>query len=388
MNPLRALGVAAVLGVVPSGSPAIQEKRDDRLTNANAKFALDLYARIVQDHAGKNVFVSPTGIAMALALLHNGGAGTTREALAKVLGLENVPIEEVNRLWAALAKDLKSLDPKVKLEIANSIWARESYPVEPAFVQALEKYFEAQVGVLTSDGRPINEWIREHTGGKIQQAVPEVTPESVAMYLINAVYFKAEWKIAFDKKETRDLPFRLLDGSTRAHPMMHQKGSFDHLQTDDLQAIRIPYGKDGRMSMVVFLPKEGLSLDGLHRRLTAENVARWMKEFRQAECDLTLPRFKLELEFELLGNLRSLGMPTRGYGGISKQDFGVGGVLHKTFVEVNEEGTEAAAVTVIKLTTSVSPNPSVFRADRPFVCMLRDDTTGSILFMGSIVDPR
>jgi len=214
------------------------------------------------------------------------------------------------------------------------------------------------------------------------------------MVLINAIYFKGDWSRPFDKQKTTQKPFYSANGGSKQHPMMAQQGEYRYADTNLFQGVMLPYGEGRRMSMVILLPKKSSSLTELQRNLTAENWEQWMMQFRNRQGSIQIPRFKLEYDVELRSVLSQLGMAnafTNGanFSNLSQVPTKINRVKHKTFVEVNEEGTEAAAVTSIeiRMTAAIPTEPFQMNVDRPFFCAIRDNQTGSILFMGSIVNP-
>jgi serine protease inhibitor len=375
---------------------------DERLVAADTRFAFKLFAELLREEAGKNVFVSPSSIAFALGMTYNGAVGQTQEAMAKALELEGLTLDEVNQANAALKAILKNPDPQVELSIANSLWARQGIEFKPAFMEANLESYGAQVTTLDfaapGAARTINDWVSEETRGKIKQIVPEPVDAAAILFLINAVYFKGTWTDPFDKARTLDHPFTLLDGSEKTVPMMSQSGEYPYLETEDFQAISLPYGQK-RVSMYVLLPSKASSLKNLCQELTAENWDEWTHKLATREGTIKLPRFRTECDFTLNDALKALGMEVAF--DPNQADFGamcptppivyINQVKHKTFVEVNEEGTEAAAATSIGMAGAAAPSetrpPFEMIVDRPFFCAIRDRATGTVLFMGAIVAP-
>lgn len=390
--------ISAGFAVLLLGSVGRATPQESPLSKPNSKFAFDLYARILKANEGKNVFVSPVSVSLALAMTYNGASGSTREAMAKALALEGMKPDEVNAGYEALLKALQSADPKVRLEIADSIWADRRARVRGDFAKRVRDSYAAEATNLdfadSAAAKAINGWVKKHTGGKIDRIVPDVLDPQSILFLINAVYFKAEWHTAFDKKHTKELPFHLAEGKTRKHPMMSAEGHFRCGEAKMWKAVRLPYGKNERTAMYVFVPNEGFTLADLHAALTADEFATWVKDLHKAECEVLLPRFKLEFEQKLNDALIALGMgeafdDRADFSAMLEQPACIGEVLHKTFVEVNEEGTEAAAATKVEMKElGMEEEKLRVAADRPFFCAIRDDTTGTILFMGSIVDPK
>lgn len=374
---------------------------DERLVKANTDFGFDLFAELARREGDKDLFVSPLSVAMALAMTYNGASGQTRDAMAEVLGLEQLSLEEVNQANAALRQSLQGLGTGVELSIANSLWARQGVDFKEDFLERNRQHYGAEVASLdfNSPDAPgtINQWVDRNTRGKIKQIVDQIDPDTV-MFLINAIYFNGKWSQSFDKAMTRDRPFHLPDGSEKQHPMMSRSGKYPYLKGEGFQAVSLPYG-DGRTSMYVFLPDEASSLDEFLQGLDAESWANWMSRFKQTEGDVVIPRFKSEYEVSLNDALKALGLevafdPDRanfeGMRAIPPRLY-IQQVKHKAVVDVNEEGTEAAGVTsvIVGITSAQQPQERFsFVADRPFFFAIRDNQTGSVLFMGTVVDPQ
>lgn len=382
-------------------APAI--KVDPAMVAANTRFGFKLYAEVLKDKqaAAKNVFVSPSSVALALAMAYNGAEAETRQAMARAMEIDGQKLEDVNRAYKDLRAALESADPKVQLQIANSIWARQGLALKPDFVNRTRESFNAEVSELDFDDPAsasiINRWVSSNTNGKIEKIVDQIERNSL-MFLINAIYFKGKWSEQFDKAKTKDQPFKLADGRQKPHPMMTQSGNYSYFEGEGFQAVSLPYG-DRRVSLYVFLPREGTSLDQFHNQLTASNWDSWMTEFQKTPGEIALPRFKLEYDISLNDALKAMGMglafdPDRAnFSGMfqNQRDAHISKVKHKTFVEVNEEGTEAAAITSVEVQTTSARMPrEPFRmvVDRPFFCAIRDNESGAVLFMGSIIDPQ
>jgi len=374
------------------------KKVDDRLIAATSRFTFKLYNQLLKQGTSKNRFVSPSSVLLALAMTYNGAEGATRQAMARALGLEGLSPEEVNRGFADLKSMLGSADPKLQLNIANSLWARKGFALKPDFIQRTKEFYAAEVTSLdfSNPGAPgtINSWVKNNTGGRIDKIVDKISDDTI-LFLINAIYFKGQWTVEFEKSKTREDDFKLAGGSQKKLPMMSQSGKYNYYKGKDFQAVSLPYGS-GRMSMYVFLPDKSTSLDQFERNLTAANWETWMKSFRVAPGELMLPRFRIEYEVNLNDALKALGMSeafdsTRAnFSGIAQGAIYISEVKHKTIAEVNEEGTVAAAVTSVGIQlASVQPPQENFimKVDRPFFVAIRDNVTGTVVFMGSIADP-
>jgi serine protease inhibitor len=381
----------------PEGVRSVK-KVDDRVIAATSRFSFKLYNQLLKQRSSKNVFVSPSSVLLALAMTYNGAEGETRQAMARALEIEGVSLPEVNRAFADLRSMLNSADPKLQLTIANSLWARQGLSLKPDFLQRTKEFYAAEVTSLDF-GNPaapatINSWVKNNTGDRIDKIVDEISSDTI-LFLINAIYFKGQWATEFDKGKTREDDFKLADGSQKKLPMMSQSGKYNYYKSKDFQAVSLPYGS-GRVSMYVFLPDKSTSLDQFERNLTVANWETWMKSFRLAPGELMLPRFRIEYEVNLNDALKALGMSeafdsTRAnFSGMAQGAIYISEVKHKTFAEVNEEGTVAAAVTSVgvRLASAQLPQENfIMKVDRPFFVAIRDNETGTVLFMGSIADP-
>ena len=371
------------------------------LVESDNKFGFKLFKEIIREEKDKNVFISPLSVAMALSMTYNGANGSTLQAMQKTLEVSGLTLQEINESSKSLTELLTNLDEKVKFQIANSIWYREIFPVEDEFIDINKIYFDAQVSGLDFSNPEasniINGWVNEKTNGKIEKIVDDVINPLTMMFLINAIYFKGTWTYEFDESQTKDDFFTLPDGSKKSCKMMTQEGEFQYFENDDFQAIDLPYG-DGDFRMTIFLPRRDKNVDSLIAELNQENWNRWINSFGKQKLTLQLPKFTLEYEIELNDVLKTLGMEIAFDS--SQADFTkmykeeevfanlyISKVKHKTFVEVNEEGTEAAAVTSVEMTLTAAPFRLLMRVDRPFIFAIRENHSGTILFIGKIVEP-
>ena len=373
---------------------------DNLLADANTRFGFNLLGEIYNQDAGKNIMISPTSVSIALAMLYNGALAETEQAMAGTLELANFNLETANQANADLRQSLENPDAKVELAIANAIWARQGAEFNADFLDRASRFFDAEIDSLdfTDTGRAtkiINQWVDTNTEGKIPTIIREVNP-TTEMMLINAIYFKGGWKREFDKSETRDGVFHLLDGGMKQVPMMSHSCNYPYLFNRDgeirnFEAVSLPYG-EGRVSMYIFLPDPDSSLDEFLLNLNAVDWKRWMSQFFTADVTVVLPRFKLEYTIRLNDALEALGMGIAfdkagaDFGGIASRPLSITRVIHKTFIEVNEEGTEAAAVTAIEVDDD-DDGPRIFVVDRPFFFVIRDNWTETELFMGVVVEP-
>ena len=370
------------------------------LIESDNKFGLKLFREINATQGDVNIFVSPLSISMALGMTLNGADGSTLEAMEQTLELSGLTLEEINESYRHLIDLLTQLDPLVQFDIANSIWYREDFQEpEAEFLANCGDYFDALVTRLNftdpNAAATINAWVDENTNGKIKQIVQAPINPLTVMFLINAIYFKGMWKYQFDENLTQDDSFFLSDGSEISCNMMAQNARHKYCINDRFQSVDMPYG-DGAFTMTVFLPRLDVDLDAFIATMEPDSLERWLQNLSGDSVDVYLPRFTLEYELSLNDALTALGMAiafSPSGADFSKMyedaDIYISAVRHKTFVKVNEEGTEAAAVTsVVEGTTSGDDTfPPVFYANRPFVFMIRENESGTILFIGKIMDP-
>ncbi len=383
----------------PVKLPAQTQSMSPKLVQANTRFGFKLYSEILKQNNGKNVFVSPSSVAIALAMTYNGASGNTKTAMAKTLELQGLNLDEINQAHEDLKALLSQADPNVQVSIANSIWARQDVSFNPSFVQRNQKFYDATVTALDF-GAPatvqtMNNWVKENTRGKIDKIIDRINPNQ-ALFLMNAVYFKGKWTNEFNQQQTEEKPFYLTDGSQKQQPFMQQQGRYSYYETEKFQAISLPYGNE-RVSLYVFLPKSKSSLSQFQQALTAENWQTWIDQFSKRSGSIQLPRFKMSYDTDLKQALSALGMSVAfdsqqaDFSNLSNSPLSISQVKHKTFVEVNEEGTEAAATTSVGIALTSAPMPvEPFKmiVDRPFFCAIRDNQSGEILFMGSIQNPQ
>jgi serpin B len=346
---------------------------------------------------GQNVFLSPLSASLALGMTMNGARGETFDAMRHTLAFGNLSQAEINQSYRGLIDLLVELDPKVRMEIANSIWYRDGFPFHADFFDVTRTHFDAEVAGLNFDSPAsvtrINDWVKEKTSGKIEEIVDRIDRRTV-MFLINAIYFKGSWTNRFDPARTYDAPFYDASGTrqVRTVPMMNREGPIRVAAGEGFEAVDLPYG-NGAFSMTILLPDAGGDVERLLASLDATEWGSLVEGFAEREMGIALPKFRLEYEQHLVDALTALGMgpafaPGRAdFTGMSPagKDLYISDVLQKTFVEVNEEGTEAAAVTKVEIRETSAP--AVFTVNRPFLFVLREKFSGTILFVGKIVEP-
>jgi serpin B len=367
----------------------------------NNRFAFDLYARL-RTGQSDNLFCSPGSLSTALAMTYAGARGQTAEQMAQVLHFR-LPHEKLHPAFGDLRRswDVKGKERGIHLSVANRLWGQEGFHFQPGFLAATREHYGAELAQVdfarqTEQSRQrINAWVEEQTQRKIQDLIPPGVLDTLSrLVLTNAIYLKGEWSERFRKEATQAAPFHISARQQTEVPLMHRQDDFRYWAGDGLKALELPYGK-GDVAMLVLLPDEVEGLSALEARLTTENLARWQSGLRKQEVRVYLPRFKLTSQFQLAGTLKAMGM-TRAFtpgeadlsGMSSEAELYLSAVIHQAFVDVNEEGTEAAAATgiAVKAVAAIA-EPAEFRADHPFVFLIWDNRTGSILFLGRLVNP-
>jgi serine protease inhibitor len=393
--------VIAMLVLMGLAASAGAAKVDKVYVQRVTGFGFKALSELALAEPSKNVFISPASLAMALTMTYNGAAGDTLTAMQKTLELSGYTPKKASVASCALIESLESAAPDVKLSIANSLWARKGISFEPDFLAANKKYFHAEVKQIEfgpAAVKAINAWVKTKTNGKIPEIVKQ-TRANMILYLINAVYFKGAWTNPFDKTRTEDKPFTLANGDKITVPMMWRHGSYAYYKGSSFQAISIPYGK-GRMRMYIVLSDKASGLPDLVRDLSAKTWDTWMHGFSTAMVNLSMPRFKIEYraEDEMKAALTAMGMAVAFDPG--KADFGkmaeipgqnvyISQVAHKTYLNVNETGTEAAAATSVGMAMTAMPTrPIDMVVDHPFLCAIVDNETGAVLFVGAIMNPK
>lgn len=364
------------------------------LTEANNQLAFNLLSK-TKELEEDNIFLSPASLYIALSLIYNGADGETKKEMEKLLNFSDA--EALNQASKDFYQALTKSKEGITLHIANSLWLNDLYSFQDNFQENMESFYDAKISEvdISSPETPgmINAWVEDNTKGRIKDIVkPPLPPETIA-FLINAIYLKADWKHSFDPSETRLDDFHLTDGTTKKVEMMTLMDELEYLENERFQAVTLPYG-DGAMSMQIFLPKEGVEFSD---EFTFDNWKKWNDRFLKQEGRVYLPSFELEFEVTLKKILQSLGMTTAF--SEKEADFSkmvnetdevfIHEVKQKTFLLVDEEGTEAAGVTSVEMRTTsmVVDGPFEMKINRPFYLVIKDEETGAILFIGEITDP-
>ena len=361
------------------------------------KFAIDLYDKMSRTDG--NVFLSPYSVGVALAMTYAGARGDTEKEMAEVLHFE-LDKWQIHTTFGKLIGFLQTDDEQIK--VANALWVQQNYKLLDSFIDTIESnygksLFEVDFAESEVTRKQINNWVKEKTRDKIEEILQlgMITPIT-RLVLTNAIHFKSDWSSKFKEKDTNDTPFKLLNGQEVLVPMMYQKAQFGYLETDQFQALELPYeGSD--YSLVVFLPRKDNDLPTFEKMLREEKVEQWLSRIKYQRVKVYLPKFTLKAAFDLAKTLQELGMITAFSSG--KADFFritenpelcISAVLHKTFLNVDEKGTEAAAATAVVMLLKEEPmetDEPIFRADHPFMFLIRHSKTGTILFIGRLVNP-
>ena len=367
-----------------------------KIVSSQTKFGLKLFQKTMEQNPEANTFISPFSVGFALSMLYNGAEGVSQQELSSLLEVMDLSLAEVNQGNKLLVETLEKSDSEVQIAIANSLWSQSGFPIQKPFLATNQQYYNAKIEELDFS-RPksadkINSWVAENTQNKITQILDRISPQQ-ALFLINAIYFKGQWQSKFNPDNTKEESFYLANGSTIQHPLMVNRGEYKYYENEDLQLVNLPYGS-GRLGMNVFLPKQNSNLTQFLTQLNEENLDTWLQQMRIKEGNLQLPRFKQEYETNLNQTLQQLGVSSifdsqrANFAALSDKSVAVDEIKHKAVIEVNEEGTEAAATTSIGITTTSVTIPFNMIVNRPFFYTIQDNETGAIVFMGTVQNPQ
>ncbi len=371
--------------------------------NANNQFAFDFFrATLSHDPENTNKLISPLSIYLALSMVYNGADNATRDSIAKTLELSGIDITSLNAVCQSLLSQFPKEDNKVQLSIANSIWYKQnSYQPFPSFLNIVQSNYDASVQPLNFDDHSavntINNWVAQKTNNKIPEILESISPDDL-MYLINAIYFNGAWKYAFKTSDTYNDIFNLQDGSTKSVPFMKRQLNVNMFGDSSFTMIELPYGGGKSFSMYILKPADANeSLSTFASSLNENILSNAITKMDSATVQLEIPKWEYSYELEdMRPELSMLGMGTA-FGG--NADFSkiydpsqlqvyISKAIHKAYIKVNEEGTEAAAVTAIGITITAMPlPPPVFKLDHPFVYSIIEKQTGAVLFLGIVNDP-
>lgn len=377
-------------------NPLIVTEKHTSLINASNEFSFDLYKNVIKNETNdKNVITSPLSVSIALSMLHNGTKGQSTTDLMNTLRL-NTSKEDNNRVCKELLDYLPQADSKVTLGVYNSVWARNGFELLTSFTSALKDFFKSEVTSLdfsnvTEAKKTINAWVEKSTNGKIKTIVDQITNDHV-LFLINAVYFNAPWTKEFDPKKTKKSEFQLMNGSMQAVDMMYSgELKFQHYRNNEIEMVELPYG-NGQYRLTAIMPNEVSKFVMIENSLTNKKLDEWRTQLTNvSNFDLYFSKFELDYEVDLKKALSSMGMASlfgssADLSGISQMGkLEVSEVKHKTYIKVNEQGTEAAAATSVGVVTTSMPPTISF--NKPFFLYITEKKTNAILFSGRIVKP-
>jgi len=411
---MRLSGLLATVAIVaacsdatgPSGrTPRITElpralsSGEQAVIGASNAFGFNLLRELDRTRADSNIFMSPLSASMALGMTMNGASGQTFDEMRSTLGFGAQPSAEINASYRSLIDLLRALDQTVDVRIANAIWYRTGFPFEAIFLDESKQFFDAKVAPLDFAAAAavptINDWVKASTNGKIDNIVDGPIPADVVMYLINAIYFNGAWTTRFDKSLTKPGQFTTVDGAAAPVAMMHRTDTVRVGETVDMQVVELPYG-GGAFAMTILLPKPGGSIAATVASLSSDAWQSTAAAAIPQKVDLYMPKFSLRWDALLNDPLQSLGMRLAFQGDVADftrmsraagNELYISKVKQKAFVDVHEEGTEAAAATSVEISVTCTCGPPVIRIDRPFVFAIRERLSGTILFLGKIVRP-
>jgi serine protease inhibitor len=372
-------------------------KKSAEIIEADKAFGFELFREVYNFVEEDNLMISPLSVSYALGMTYNGAAGTTLEAFRDVLHFEDLTNQEVNESYKDLMSQLITLDDRVEFSIANSIWYRLGFEVLSEFIATNQEYFDAAIEEIDffdpQTLEIINQWIEDKTNGKIKDML-DFIPSDAVMYLINAIYFNAQWKYEFDKDKTHEDNFMLADGSTHLTDYMVVNGAFNYTSNEDFRAVELPYG-DSAFSMVVMLPSGEKTVSDLVANLDVEHWDSWFDNSNMANVQVELPKFKYGFKSLLNDPLCNLGLGVAFSGAADFTRIRPSGglyisrVIHQTFIDVQEEGTEAAAATIVEIReiSVIDEDPVILKVDKPFLYIIKENSTGAIVFMGKVGKP-
>jgi serine protease inhibitor len=367
----------------------------------NTRFGINVLQELIRERPDQNVIVSPLNLGLALAMAYNGAAGLTQQQIGKALQVDGLPIEQVNREYQALSDAVRQADRHVEVDVANSLWLQGNWPFNAPYVDLCRQFYDAEVANVdmnAPEAAPtINAWASKQTRGHIPEiATPQQLYEKKAVaLLLSAGYFSGKWTTPFEAEWTEPASFKLASGKATRVQMMAQRGEYLCLEGPTLQAISLPY-ESGRLSFYVFLPKAASSLKAFCWGLTADKWEQWMRQFAPRPGVLNLPRFQLQGDLPLEDTLKHLGMPDAfdllraNFSSMSAEQVFISEARQRTYLHVHERGTEAAAIAQIMLGPGIiAPRSDQFAmvVDHPFLCAIRDNKSGTLLFMGAVTDP-
>jgi serpin B len=409
--------IATTAGCFGADTTTARGKTEEVVVEGNNRFALELYEKLREQKG--NLFFSPYSISAALAMTYAGARGETEAQMARVMHFPSGPKvlpkdydgpvqqgwdrEQFHSAFGAIIKDLNAKGEKgnYELSVANALWGQKGYGFLAEFLELIEAKYGGKlnevdfIAATEAARQTINAWVEKETKEKIKNLIQKGVLDALTrLVLTNAIYFKGNWARQFEEDKTKEAPFTLISGEKINVPMMNQTAEFNYMETEDFQGLELPY-VDDELSMIILLPRKTDGLSSLEKMLSVENLSDWLGKLGKRKVIVSVPKFRMTSQFSLAGVLRQMGMTDAfsakaDFSGMNgKRDLFISAVVHKAYVDVNEEGTEAAAATWVTMRlTSVRPEQiPVFRADHPFLFLIRDNHSGSILFFGRVMNP-
>lgn len=377
----------------------VDKDQNENIASSNNQLGFQLLSKL-QKNQKENILISPFSLFIALSMVNNGAEGETKEEIQKVLHT-NLEVDKLNEQNKMLIDNMNQDNKEIQLGIANSIWLNEHFHFQDHFAQNMKKYYNAKIEEinLTSPKTliAINDWVKEKTDGKIEKILEQpLDDKDVVSIFINAIYFKGQWLKEFDSNLTENRTFYLNNQSIKEMPFMQQHNKWLYLENDMFQAVSLPY-KDGNLNMNIILPKEQIKLEDVLEKMTIDNWQKWKKEFSVKEGTLLIPKFQMKYEVDLNEVLQQFGMKSAfemeaNFSKLikEKEPLRIDQIKQVSFIDVNEEGTEAAAATSVMTITeaSIENEPFYMEVNRPFFLAIVDDKTDIILFLGLIQNPN
>jgi serine protease inhibitor len=370
------------------------ENIDKNLVDTNTEFALNLFNGLANEDSSNNIFISPISISIAMAMAYNGAIGTSQKEISNTLKFTGYNPDSLNNAFKLLLSSMSGIDEMVELYTGSSIWLKNDLEINKDFQYLAENYYNASINPADFDSsdtvNKINDWVSKVTEGKIKNIASPSSLKDEVMYLVNAIYFKGQWKDKFKQENTGEDDFFLADKSSKKVQMMNNSGKFDYYRGEKFQMLRMPYGRD-KSAMYVLLPDEGFDINDLSASLTFQLLNNYILQSSNEEVILKFPKFDIDYSVNLKKILSNMGIntpfdkDTADFGGIAPGLF-ISQIDHKAIIEVNEEGTIAAAATSFGMGATAA-RPVEFTVNRPFILFIRDDRTGNILFEGRIMQP-
>ena len=383
---------------VVANDPVPIELNSDQISliESGNSFAFDIFRMIAGNESGKgNLMISPLSISYALSMTLNGANGPTRDAMLEGLRVQGITPSKINQSYKDLTEALLRVDKRVLISIANSVWTEKNFVVKKPFIDILTAYYDAEAKSFDITNplahQAVNGWIEDKTNGLIKDMLDKLDPNAV-MLLVNAIYFKGKWQSQFEPSNTAQMPFYKSDGSTSDVPMMKQTSDYKIFDGEGFVLAELPYGQ-GNFVMDVILPdKSGGGTDAFLSTLTGQNFETWLGNMHERETDISFPKFKYGYKKKLKDILSDMGMSVAfsdfaDFSNISDLKLKINEVTHQAFIETNEEGTEAAAATVVEIVTTSMPIIYTLNIDHSFLYIIRETTTNTILFMGRVDNP-